>query len=407
MYRFLALFRDALRALRRNVLRTLLTMLGVIIGVAAVIAMVAIGGGASDQVKLQVDSLGENLVIVMAGGAQVGAGVLGGAGTAGTLTVADAEAIRREVPGVRHVSPEARSAAQVAAGNENCSTQVLGVGVEYPALRNWPLAGGEFFGAAAERAAARVAVLGRTVARALFGDGDPIGAVVRIDGVPFTVIGVLAAKGANMMGQDQDDAVLVPYTAALRRLLGQTNLRMINVGAESAAAMGPVQREIAALLRQRHRLPAGREDDFTIRTQEELAAFAGSTTRIMAGLLGAIAGVSLLVGGIGIMNIMLVSVTERTREIGLRLALGARRRDILRQFLIEAALLSAAGGVVGVAAGLGISRVAAWVLNWPAAAPVSVVAGAVVFSAGVGVFFGFYPARRAARMDPIEALRRE
>ncbi len=406
MKQILSLFRVAIRALRRNVLRTLLTMLGIIIGVAAVIAMVSIGTGARVQVEKSVASLGQNVIMVMAGGNSRG-GVFSGMGGAPTLTVEDAEAIRTDVDGVGFVSPESRGSAQLTQGNLNWNVQISGESEEYLDIRAWPLAEGDFFSAEDVKSGARVAVLGKTTVKKLFEDASPIGETIRIKNVPFTVVGVLSAKGSNMMGQDQDDTVIVPYTTAMRRLFGQTNLRSINVSAATASEIENVSQQITELLRQRHRIQPGREDDFMIRTQQEITEFATSTSKIMTGLLGAIAGVSLLVGGIGIMNIMLVSVTERTREIGIRLAVGGRKRDIQRQFLLEAVLLSLVGGLIGIAAGIGASKIVASQLNWPVLTPTSAIVGAFAFSAAIGIFFGFYPARKAAQLDPIEALRYE
>jgi putative ABC transport system permease protein len=400
------MLRVALHALGRNLLRTFLTALGIIIGVAAVTAMVSIGTGAKAQMEDQVASLGRNVIMVMAGSTHRG-GVFTGMGGAATLTVEDAQALRREVDGVLYVSPEVRGSAQLTAGESNWNAMILGESEDYLNLRNWPLESGEFFGPTEVQTAARVAILGQTTARKLFADADPIGETVRIRGIPFTVTGLLGAKGTNMMGQDQDDIVLIPYPTAMRRLFGQTTLRLINVSAASPGVSAAVARQITALLRQRHRIQPGADDDFMIRTQEEINAFATSTTRIMTALLGAIAGVSLLVGGIGIMNIMLVSVTERTREIGIRLAVGARRRDILSQFLAEALMLSLAGGLIGIAVGMAAAALLARQFNWPTLTPVSAIVGAFLFSAAVGVFFGYYPARRAARLDPITALHYE
>jgi putative ABC transport system permease protein len=406
MKQIFSLFRVAIRALRRNVLRTLLTMLGIIIGVAAVIAMVSIGTGARVQVEKSVASLGQNVIIVMAGGMSRG-GVFAGMGASPTLKVDDANAIRTEVENVGFVTPESRGAAQLTAGNLNWNAQIFGVNEEYLEIRAWPLAEGDFFTGDDVRSGARVAILGKTTARKLFDEVSPIGETIRIKDVPFTVVGILTAKGSNMMGMDQDDTVIVPYTTAMRRLFGQTNVRSISVSATSAPEIQNVSRQIMELLRQRHRIQPGRDDDFMIRTQQEITEFATSTSRIMTGLLGAIAGVSLLVGGIGIMNIMLVSVTERTREIGIRLAVGGRKRDIQRQFLLEAVLLSLAGGLIGIGAGIAASKIVAVQLNWPVLTPTSALVGAFAFSAAIGIFFGFYPARKAAQLDPIEALRYE
>lgn len=406
MKQVISLFRVAIRALRRNVLRTLLTMLGIIIGVAAVIAMVSIGTGARVQVEKSVASLGQNVIMVMAGSMARG-GVFSGMGGAATLTVEDATAISTEIDGVGFVSPESRGSAQLTAGNLNWNVQISGESEDYLEIRAWPLAEGDFFTAEDVKSAGRVAVLGKTTAKKLFETVSPIGETIRIKDVPFTIVGVLTAKGSNMMGQDQDDTVIVPYTTAMRRLFGQTAVRSINVSATKASDIESVSTQITELLRQRHRIQAGRDDDFMIRTQQEITEFATSTSKIMTGLLGAIAGVSLLVGGIGIMNIMLVSVTERTREIGIRLAVGGRKRDIQRQFLLEAVLLSLVGGLIGIAGGIGASKIVAVQLNWPVLTPPSAIAGAFAFSAAIGIFFGFYPARKAAQLDPIEALRYE
>lgn len=406
MMRLLATLRIALRALRRNPMRTLLTALGVIIGVGAVIAMVSIGTGAKVQVEAQIASLGQNVILVMAGGVTRG-GVFSGMGGAGTLRIEDAEAIRNEVEGVACVSPEVRVSAQVTAGNANWNTSIYGESEDYFELRRWPIEDGSGFGPADVRSAARVAVVGKTVVKELFGETSAVGQTIRIRGVPFVVAGVLASKGSNFFGQDQDDAVIVPYTTAMRRLFGVTALRSIQISAVKESLVQPVLEQITALLRQRHRIPEGRDDDFHVHTQQELAEMATSTAKIMTTLLGSIAGVSLLVGGIGIMNIMLVSVTERTREIGIRLAVGAKRRDILMQFLIEAVTLSVGGGIVGVLLGLGASVLIARQMNWPTQTPLESVILAFFFSAAVGIFFGFYPARRASRLDPIEALRYE
>jgi putative ABC transport system permease protein len=406
MKRLLAILRVSLRALRRNVLRTFLTMLGIIIGVAAVIGMVSIGTGARVQVEQQIAALGQNVIMIMAGNMSRG-GMFSGMGGAPTLTLEDAYALRNEVDGVAYMSPEVRGNAQLVAGNLNWNASIMGVSQEYLDLRAWPLAEGDFFTEQDIKSTARSAVLGQTTAKKLFEDASPIGATVRIKGIPFTVVGLLAAKGSNMMGQDQDDVVFVPYSTAMRRLFGQNFLRSINLGAASATQIADVTTQVSELLRQRHRIQPGRDDDFMVRTQAEITEFATSTAKTMTGLLGAIAGVSLLVGGIGIMNIMLVSVTERTREIGTRLAVGARRRDILQQFLTEAVVLSIAGGLIGIVTGVGVSRLLAVQFGWPTLTPAYAVGGAFCFSAAVGVFFGYYPARKAARLDPIEALRYE
>jgi putative ABC transport system permease protein len=399
-------FKVAFRALRRNKLRSALTALGIIIGVGAVIAMVGIGNGAKAQVEAQIASLGENMILVFSG-STTASGLRTGWGGAGTLKVEDAEAIRREVPSVIAVSEEVVTTAQVAAGNQNWFTRVLGESPDYFDIRQWPLASGAAFTPQDVRSANKVCVIGQTTASQVFGNEDPVGQTLRIKNVPFTVTGVLVPKGLSAQGPDQDDVVIMPFTSAMKRVSGGTTLRTINVQVASASDLMPAQQQITSLLRQRHNIAPGRDDDFTVRNQQEIAEAATATTSVMTGLLGAIAGVSLVVGGIGIMNIMLVSVTERTREIGTRLAVGAHGRDILTQFLIEAMTLSSVGGVLGILLGIGASKILSAVKDWPSLiSPASVVI-AFFFSAAVGVFFGFYPARTAARLDPIDALRYE
>jgi putative ABC transport system permease protein len=402
----LATLKMALRALRRNTLRTLLTMLGIIIGVGAVIAMVAIGSGAKAQVEAQIASLGQNVVLVLSGNISRG-GFGMGFGSSPSLTRDDFEAIRREVVNVAGISPEVRTFAQIAAGNQNINTQVLGVGEDYLDIRAWPLADGVNLTELDIRSAGKVALIGRTTAKTLFGDEDPVGQIIRIKSAPFRVVGLLSPKGMSMMGSDQDDVVLVPYTSAMVRLTGQTTFRSFSVQASGATLLADVQNQITELLRQRHRIGLGRDDDFLVRTQQEISEMATATSRIMTVLLGAIASVSLIVGGIGIMNIMLVSVTERTREIGVRLAVGARGRDILLQFLIEAVTLSVVGGLIGIGLGIGGARALSANFGWTTLVSAESIVVAFLFSAIIGVFFGFYPARKAARLDPIEALRYE
>src|SRR3954469_9207439 len=396
----------AFRALRRNKLRSALTALGIIIGVAAVIAMVGIGSGAKAQVEAQIASLGQNVILVFSG-SMTSSGIRTGWGGAGTLKVEDAEAIRREVPGVNAVSEEVRSNSQIAAGNQNWFTQVLGESPDYFDIRQWPLAEGAPFTDQDVRSANKVCVIGRTTATQIFGNSDPIGQILRIKNVPFTVTGVLTSKGLSAQGPDQDDVVIMPYTSAMKRVAGGTTLRNINVQVADPQDLAPAQQQIIGLLRQRHNIRAGRDDDFTVRNQQEIAETATATSRVMTLLLGAIASVSLVVGGIGIMNIMLVSVTERTREIGVRLPVGAHGRDILTQFLIEAVSLSLVGGVIGILLGLGTSRVLSVVAHWPTLISIPSIIAAFFVSAAVGIFFGFYPARQAAQLDPIEALRYE
>jgi len=404
--RFFATLRIALRALQRNKLRSMLTALGIIIGVGAVIAMVGVGNGAKAQVEAQIASLGQNLIIVWAGNVSSG-GVRGGWGTAGTLSLDDFRSMAREIPGVVAVSPETRTSAQIGAGSQNWYTQIVGESPEYFSIREWPLATGAIFTDQDVRGANKVAIIGKTVAAQLFGDDDPVGQIIRIRQVPFIVAGVLTSKGLSVMGTDQDDVIIAPYTSVMKRLLRQTTLRAINVQAESQELLVPVQRQIEAVLREHHHIVAGKDDDFTVRNQQEIAEMATATSKIMRLLLFAIACVSLIVGGIGIMNIMLVSVTERTREIGIRMAVGARGRDILLQFLIEAITLSSLGGILGIAIGLGTAKGLSVVAGWPTLISVPAVVIAFLFSAAVGVFFGFYPARKASQLDPIEALRYE
>lgn len=404
-----ATFKIAVRALKRNTLRTLLTMLGIIIGVGAVIAMVSIGNGAKARIEAQIAAMGQNVILIMSGNMSRG-GFRFGFGSPGTLKVEDYEAIRREVEGVAAISPEVRINAQVAAGNQNHFPTIVGVGSEYVDIRSWRFESGENFSEADVRNANKVALIGKTAAETLFGAGaDPVGQIVRIKNAPFTVVGLLKSKGMGMgLGsQDQDDVIFVPYTSAMKRLTGDTTFRSLSIQAATPALMKDVQQQVTELLRQKHRIGEGREDDFLVRTQQEITETATETSRTMTTLLGAIAGVSLLVGGIGIMNIMLVSVTERTREIGVRMAVGARGRDILMQFLIEAVTLSIVGGVIGILAGVGSSQALSAKMGWATLISPESIVTAFVFSAAIGIFFGFYPARKAAKLDPIDALRYE
>jgi putative ABC transport system permease protein len=396
----------AFRALRRNKMRSVLTALGIIIGVAAVIAMVGIGNGAKAQVEAQIASLGQN-VIIISSGSTTSSGIRTGWGGAGTLKVEDAEAIRREMPEITAVSEEVSTITQVAAGNQNWSTRILGESADYFDLRQWPLADGAPFTAQDVRSANKVCVIGQTTARQIYGNDSPIGQVLRVKNVPFIVTGLLTAKGFSTQGPDQDDVVIMPYTSALKRVLGGTTLRAVNVQVGNANELNAAQQQIISLLRQRHNIRPGRDDDFTVRTQQDIADAATATTKVMTILLGSIAGVSLVVGGIGIMNIMLVSVTERTREIGTRMAVGAHGSDILMQFLIEAVTLSSVGGVIGIIFGVGASKILSSYAQWPTLISLSSIIVAFLFSAAVGIFFGFYPARKAAALDPIEALRYE
>jgi putative ABC transport system permease protein len=387
-------------------MRTVLTMLGIIIGVGAVIAMVALGRGAKAQVEARIAALGQNVIQIFSGSINRG-GVFTGFGGAGTLTVEDALAIQSEVANIIAVSPEVRSGAQITAGENNWSTQVMGESVDYLTIRQWDVENGTMFSEADERSAAKVCVLGRTTADRLFPDDNPVGQIIRIKNVPVKVLGVLKRKGASMFGQDQDDTVIVPYTTGMKRFAGVTTLRSIQVSAASADQLVDVQNAITELLRQRHRIQAGRDDDFIIRNQQEITEAQTATTETMTALLAGVAIISLIVGGIGIMNIMLVSVTERTREIGIRMAVGARGHDILLQFLIEAVTLSSTGGVLGIALGLGAAEAITAIKKWPTLVSAESIIIAFVFSAAVGIFFGFYPARKASQLDPIEALRYE
>jgi putative ABC transport system permease protein len=406
MMRIWATIKIALRALLRNKLRTLLTMLGMIIGVGAVIAMVGIGNGAKAQIENAVASMGQNVILVFSG-SMTRSGVHTGWGGAGTLSVEDAEAIQREISGVTAVSPEVRTGVQVAAGNQNWFTQVLGESPDYFSIRQWPVVEGSPFTPQDVRSANKVAIIGKTIADQLYPGENPIGEVIRIRNVPFIIVGILKSKGLSVQGQDQDDLIIIPYTSAMKRVQKATTLRSMMVQAAAPSLLNPVQQQITELLRQRHRITPGKDDDFTVRNQQEIADMATAQSKTMTMLLGAIAMVSLVVGGIGIMNIMLVSVTERTREIGIRMAIGARGKDILLQFLTEAVTLGVLGGILGVGVGVGISRLLAAKMQWPTLIPPEWILYAFLFSAAVGIFFGFYPARKASRLDPIDALRYE
>ncbi len=397
--------RIALKALSRNKMRTMLTMLGMIIGVGAVITMVALGKGAQSTIEEQVKAAGTNLITITSGNFTQG-GVRQGGGMSTTLTAEDAQALRA-VAGVQYLAPGVESRAQLIAGNMNWSSSIQGTDVELPLIRNWPTRYGGFFTAQDVSSAAKVCVLGKTVADNLFGpDVDPTGQIMRVKNQPFKILGVMAAKGSTGFGQDQDDAVYAPYTTVQKKLTGQQHIRNITVSATTPET-APVSAGITDALRIRHKLIGNDPDDFTVRTQEEMASVRTETTKTMTTLLAAIAGVSLLVGGIGIMNIMLVSVTERTREIGLRMAIGARGRDVLMQFLVEAIVLSLFGGLLGIGMGYGLSAAAEKFLQWPTSIPPDAIGMAFGFAAGTGVFFGFYPAKKAAGLDPIDALRFE
>jgi len=398
--------RMAASALGRHRVRSLLTMLGVIIGVASVIAMVSLGQGAQAQVQAEIASMGSNILYVWPGSMRT-MGMRGGAGTITTLTVEDVNAVAQECPAVKMISPTVGTGVPVVFGNQNWNTRAEGANDQFPLIRNWPLAKGSFFTDAEVRTAARVAVLGKTVADQLFAGLDPVGQTIRIRNLPFQVVGVLVPKGQNQWGRDQDDTMVLPYTTVQRKLRAITYLDGAVISAVSPDATFTAQQQVTDLLRQRHRITPDREDDFFVRNMTDIAEAAEQTQQTMATLLGSIAGVSLLVGGIGIMNIMLVSVTERTREIGLRVAVGARRGQVKLQFLLESIMLSTVGGVMGILAGVGISYLLAWQFNWPMLVSPFAIAISVVFAGGVGMIFGYYPARKAARLDPIEALRYE
>ncbi|HWF86433.1 MAG TPA: ABC transporter permease [Vicinamibacterales bacterium] len=408
------IFRIALKALGRNKMRTALTMLGMIIGVAAVITMVALGTGAQSSIESQIQSIGTNMIIVSAGNFSQG-GVRQGQGNASTLTPDDANAISK-VDGVQYTAAGSNTRGQIIAGNQNWNTQVQGTDVDFPAIRSWPTTMGNFFTPQDVTTAAKVVVLGTVVRDQLFGvDADPVGQIIRIANTgatgqvsyPFTVVGVMLSKGQSGVGQDQDDVVFVPYTTVMKKMRGVTFIQNVSVSAASASGTAATADGIAALLRVRHKIQPGDPDDFMVRTMEEMASMRVQATQTMTALLASIAGVSLLVGGIGIMNIMLVSVTERTREIGLRMAIGARGNDVLLQFLVEAVVLSLFGGSIGIGLGFALSQGVTYWMSWPTAVSPSAVAIAFGFAGATGVFFGFYPARKAAALDPIDALRFE
>jgi len=395
----------ALRALRRNKMRSMLTALGIIIGVASVVAMVAVGNGAQERITKQVSALGQNLLTVFAGSKKTG-GVQSGLGSASTITLADAEAIAREVPDVAAISPEVSTTAQAIANGRNWSTSVVGESQDYLKIRSWKMAAGSMFDERDIRGSAKVAVIGSKTANELFGPLNPIGQSVRIKSIPFTIIGLLESKGAGMGGMNQDDRIIIPYTTTMKRITGDKYLRSVNVQIASASRMEIAQQQITALLRQRHRISSG-NDDFNIFNQKEIADTVNSISTIITLLLGSVAGISLVVGGIGIMNIMLVSVTERTREIGIRIAVGAQPGDIRLQFLIEAVTLSLLGGFIGVLAGVGAARLVALVADFNAIVSIGSILLAFGVSSAIGVFFGLYPAHKAAALNPIEALRYE
>jgi len=403
--------RIAGRALRVNKLRSALTMLGIIIGVAAVIAMVGVGAGAQARVAEQIQSLGSNLIIVLSGSV-TSSGIRLGTGSQLTISEDDAAAIAREIPLVQAAAPSVRGTAQVVYGNLNWATSIQGVTPDYFEARDWPVTDGRAITPEDVDGAAKIALVGQTTALNLFGESDPLGQIIRIKKVPFTVVGVLSRKGQNSWGQDQDDVIMIPISTAKKKVLGVSQANPRSVGSISIKVradedMIEAEEQIRALLRQRHRLQPFQDDDFWLRNLSEVLQTQEESSRVMTYLLAAIASVSLLVGGIGIMNIMLVSVTERTREIGLRMAVGARRRHILLQFLIEAVTLSLIGGIIGIALGLGGSRAISYFAEWRTLVNPESIVIAFGFAAGIGIFFGFYPARKASRLDPIEALRYE
>ena len=397
--------RVGLRSILRSKLRSTLTTLGLVIGVGCVIVVNGIGNGASRTIQSNINSLGANYIMIFPGmvtqgGQRMAAGV-------SSLTEDDAKAIRTECPSVAYVTAGARTVGQVVAGELNWGTEIFGADVDWPFIRSWNVASGTFFTEAEVKASAKVAVLGNTVKNNLFPDSDPIGAVIRVKNVPFRVLGVLERKGGSTMGNDQDDQIIVPYTTVMKRVSGNNRLNIIQVSAKSPDQIASAMSEIAVLLRQRHRIGPGQDDDFTMRSQEEIASATQQSTRTMSVLLVSIAIVSLVVGGIGIMNIMLVSVTERTREIGIRMAIGAKSRLVLAQFLLEAVILSIVGGTIGVGLGLGGSRAVGKWLGWPVMVAPEAIVVAFATAALIGIFFGFWPAWKAAKLDPIEALRYE
>jgi putative ABC transport system permease protein len=399
----------ALRALRVNKLRSSLTMLGIIIGIASVIVMIAIGSGANQLLAEQIASIGSNLILIIPGTTTSG-GLRAGAGSVPTLTYDDVRAIGNECPAVALVAPTVRGTAQVVYGNMNWSTLIQGVTPEFLAIRDWPIVSGRSLTQADVDGARKFCLIGLTVAETLSGSEDPVGKIIRIRKVPFTVVGLLGRKGQSPQGTDQDDVILMPITTAQRKLLGTRFLNTVGgilVQAKSQEVLEQAEEEVTALLDQRHRIGPTKERDFSVRNLSEILSVSQESSRIMSTLLGAVASISLIVGGIGIMNIMLVSVTERTREIGIRMAIGAKQRDILLQFLTEAVTLTVVGGIAGMVIGVGVAALVSRLFSWPILISSEAIAVAFLFSGGVGVFFGFYPARRAAGLDPIEALRFE
>jgi putative ABC transport system permease protein len=400
------LLRVAVKALRRNMMRTALTMLGVIIGVSAVICTIAIGEGASSKIREAIASIGANVIWVEAGGVNKG-GVRTGSGGTKSLTLADMRAIKDQIPLITHISPLVDMRAQLVYGNQNWNSQVRGVSPDFLNVKAWPIVKGGMFEETDVDREMPVCVLGQTIVEQLFGESEPLGETIRVRGEPCKVIGVLGIKGQSATGQDQDDTFFMPYTTVMKKLKGQYWLDDVMMSAVTGDAIPAAEAQIADLMRVRHRIRDGAPDDFNLRHPTEIAEAVAASAKTMELLLAAVASVSLFVGGVGIMNIMLVSVTERTREIGLRLAVGARGRDVLRQFLLEAVILSLAGGLLGIALGMGGTRTIADFFQWPTRVSPAAIGMAVAFAAAIGVFFGYYPARRAASLDPIEALRHE
>ena len=404
----LAILKVAFRALGRNKLRTALTMLGIVIGVSAVIVLVSIGQGAQSMVLDQISSMGSNMIFIMPGNLSFG-GASMGLGAASTLTDEDVFAMEREIPTIAAASPVVNSSGQMVFGNQNWFVRIQGTNEKFPRIREWTVEQGEFFTDADVRSASRVVVLGKTVSEKLFPGIDPVGQTIRVRNLPFRVVGVLAAKGQSMVGQDQDDTAVMPYTTVQRKLLGQQipSIHQAMISSVSQQASAVTQTQIRELLRQRHKIPAGQPDDFMVRNMTDAAQAFEQLTTIMTLLLGSIAAISLIVGGIGIMNIMLVSVTERTREIGIRMAVGARPNSVRLQFLMESVTLSLMGGLIGVIIGGGLAAIVSKVLEWPTLVSAVSVLISFAFATIIGVFFGYYPAHKAAALDPIEALRYE